>query len=229
MKYLLITLAVQDGERRHDHRLLHTTNAQSIEFAAQRYAASFWGFGKRYNKEDDFWWVNGEITIRLSNVIELSLYEYQLMNRLFGGYKETKPYFEIVQAGHCEARNGEEIHIHCGENGNLFLYQDEDKLGFIVDVYGQDNFVDSMTVWEEDLEPKEIKVPTGLVNAKGDELFEGNKLVLGKPEVVQEFMNNFNKAVYKTIEIPDEIVRGIIERKESGQDCTEEESAEIKG
>ena len=98
MKYLFITLAVQDGERRHDHRCLHTTNAKNIEFAAQRYAASFWGFGERQNKEDDFWWVNGEITIRLTSVIELSKSEYKLMSDIFSGnVREIHPTNKEIQ------------------------------------------------------------------------------------------------------------------------------------
>lgn len=55
MKKLFITLKVQDGENTHTHRVLHTTNAQNIEFAAQRYVANFWGNGERQNKKDDFW------------------------------------------------------------------------------------------------------------------------------------------------------------------------------
>jgi hypothetical protein len=160
MKYLLITLAVQDGERRHDHRCLHTTNAQSIDFAAQRYAASFWGYGERQNKEDDFFWFFGEITVRLTAVIELTEYEYKLMSDIFGGRINRNGYFEIVHEGHCGASDREEIQIHAGENGNIILYQDNEKLGFIIDVYGQNDLADTMTVWEEDLNPEDEKIPT---------------------------------------------------------------------
>jgi len=151
MKYLFITLDVQDGERKHTHRILHTTNAKNIEFAAQRYVANFWGYGERQNKEDDFWWFFGEITCRLYTVVEISEFEYKLMSDIFSGRTESKNYFEIVHAGHCEASNREEIQIHCGENGNLFLFQDADKLGFIVDVYGQNDLANTMTVWEDDI------------------------------------------------------------------------------
>lgn len=155
MKYLFITLDVQDGERKHTHRILHTTNAKNIEFAAQRYVANFWGYGERQNKEDDFWWFFGEITCRLYTVVEISEYEYNLMSAIFSGRTESKNYFEIVHTGHCEASQREEIQIHAGENGNIILYQDADKLGFIVDVYGQNDLANTMTVWEDDIKPAE--------------------------------------------------------------------------
>jgi len=151
MKYLFIHLEVQDGERRHDHRILHTTNAKNIEFAAQKYAASFWGWGERYNKEDDYWWFNGEITIRLKNVIEISEYEYRLMSGIFTGRTDTNNYFKIVQAGYEAGLQREEVEINCGANGKIMIHQDGDKLGFIIDVYGQNDLADTMTVWEEDL------------------------------------------------------------------------------
>ncbi|HLO91570.1 MAG TPA: hypothetical protein VK172_10445 [Lentimicrobium sp.] len=63
-----------------------------------------------------------------------------------------KPYFEIVHQGYEKASDREEIRIHAGEHGNIVIYRDNDKLGFIVDVYGEVDHHDSMTVWEEDLE-----------------------------------------------------------------------------
>jgi len=64
-------------------------------------------------------------------------------------------YFEVMHQDFNEDAGREEIQIHAGENGNVIIYQDGDKLGFIVDVYGQNDHVDSMTVWEEDLNPKD--------------------------------------------------------------------------
>jgi hypothetical protein len=49
-KYLYIYLVVQDGERRHDHKVLHITKANNLAFAAERYVSTFWGYGK-VNKE----------------------------------------------------------------------------------------------------------------------------------------------------------------------------------
>lgn len=64
---------------------------------------------------------------------------------------ESDDYFKVTHTGFCKDAEREEVRIHAGENGNIVLFQDGDKLGFIVDVYGQTDHVDSMTIWEEDL------------------------------------------------------------------------------
>ena len=84
MKYLFIELKIQDGERQHNHRVLTTTLASNVRFAAERYAASYWGYGKREDK-DDYWWVNGEITIKVVRVTELTQYMYRAMSDIFSG------------------------------------------------------------------------------------------------------------------------------------------------
>jgi len=153
MKYLFITLKVQDGEHEHTHRVLHITTAVNIMFAAQRYASTFWGYGEH---NSDGWWEveSGCMAIRVENVREISKYEHKLLWDIFTGFQNSN-YFQIVQAGWCEASQREEIQIQAGENGNVFLHQDEDKLGFIVDVYGQNDHLDSITAWEDDLNPSE--------------------------------------------------------------------------
>ena len=60
-------------------------------------------------------------------------------------------YFKVIHTGFCKDSQREEIQIHAGENGNIFIFQDDDKLGFIIDVYGQEDHHDTMAVWEEDL------------------------------------------------------------------------------
>jgi len=155
MKHLFIELEVREGERVHTHRILHTTLAENIYFAAERYVASFWGWGER---EDNHWWFFGEITATLKKVMEITEYEYKLMGRIFSGDK-IPGYFQIQHAGWCEASQREEIQVHCGEHGNLFLFQDDGKLGFIVDVYGENDHVGTMQVWEEDLCPDEDDAP----------------------------------------------------------------------
>jgi len=151
IKYLFITLDVQDGERKHTHRILHSTPGENIEFAAQRYVAAFWGQGERYNKEDDYFWFFGEITCRLSNVVELTEYEYKLMSRIFSGDPKRNDYFEIVQKGYEAGLQREELEVNCGENGKLMIAKTPE--GFVVDVYNQDEEVNTMTVWEDDLTP----------------------------------------------------------------------------
>jgi len=87
MKYLFIELAIQDGEREHNHRVLHTTTGNNINFAAERYAASYWGRGTRESRKDNFWWVNYEITIRVELVMELTKEEYTFMSGIFSGQR----------------------------------------------------------------------------------------------------------------------------------------------
>lgn len=84
MKYLFIELRIQDGERQHTHRVLTTTLASNVRFAAERYAASYWGHGKREDK-DNYWWFDGEITIKVIRVTELSEFMYKAMSDVFSG------------------------------------------------------------------------------------------------------------------------------------------------
>jgi hypothetical protein len=62
-------------------------------------------------------------------------------------------YFEIVAQGYDEELQREQIQIHAGKNGNVFLIKNDD--GFIVDVYNQNENIDSMPIWEDDLTPEE--------------------------------------------------------------------------
>lgn len=73
---------------------------------------------------------------------------------------ETKPlYFKIVHSGWQQGIDREEIQIHAGKHGNIFIFQDRDKLGFIINVYGQEDHHNSMNVWEEDLNNTENDFP----------------------------------------------------------------------
>jgi hypothetical protein len=81
-------------------------------------------------------------------------------------------YFEVMHQDYYEDAGREEIQIHAGENGNVYLFQDGDKLGFIIDVYGQNDIVDTMTVWEEDLNPVDDE----------DEKFDPNNFSLCEKE-----------------------------------------------
>ncbi len=79
-KYLFIELSVRDGERVHDHRVLHTTRAENIEFAAQRYVSTYWGWGER---EHNHWWFHDEIICELKKVVELTKKDYIKLNKIF--------------------------------------------------------------------------------------------------------------------------------------------------
>jgi hypothetical protein len=74
---------------------------------------------------------------------------------------ESNDYFEIVSAGYNEDLQREEIQIHAGENGNIFLIKTEE--GFIVDVYNQTENVNTMAIWEEELTPDDESIPDELI------------------------------------------------------------------
>lgn len=83
MKYIFIQLAIQDGEREHTHRIVHTTNAKNLAFAVERYASTYWGYSE-LDKSSKCWYAfGGEISIKVENWKELTQEEYKLINKLF--------------------------------------------------------------------------------------------------------------------------------------------------
>lgn len=149
----MIILLVQDGENTHDHKILHTTENGDIQAAAREYASTFYGDNSEFNEHTKFWEFNaGCIAVQLYNVVELTEFEYNLIKRIFDGDPRPNNYFDIVAAGKDRELDREEIQIHAGEHGNIMIHQDGDKLGFIVDVYGENDIANTMTVWEDELE-----------------------------------------------------------------------------
>lgn len=151
MKRLFITLKVQDGENSHTHRILHSTPGDNIQFAAQRYAAGFYGDDEP--ERQDTWWYffSGTIAVEVERVTELTEYEYKLLSRIFSGDKDRNDYFQIVSKGYEAGLQREEVEINLGENGKMMIYKTPE--GSIVDVYSQDEEVNTMTIWEDDLTP----------------------------------------------------------------------------
>ncbi len=78
INFLYLQLSIQDGYREHIHRVLHTTKAKNIHFAAERYAARYWSRGRVEGRKS---WMqcNGEIAVRLEKVTRLTKREYELM------------------------------------------------------------------------------------------------------------------------------------------------------
>lgn len=151
MKHLFITLKIQDGEHEHTHRVLTTCeDHENILEAANNYAKDYWGDSDKEEDSEWYYFLGGTIALKVQNVELLSEYEYNLLNQIFYGNTRTG-YFKIVQAGYEKGLQREEVEINCGENGKIMIHQDEDKLGFIIDVYGQNNEAGTMTIWEEDL------------------------------------------------------------------------------
>ena len=81
MKYLYIELRIIDGNREYTQRSLHSTTAKNILFAAERFAATYWGYGER---EGEGWLFDGgEVYVEYTKVKELTKEEYENLNRLF--------------------------------------------------------------------------------------------------------------------------------------------------
>jgi hypothetical protein len=81
IRYLFIHLEVQDGDRRHYHRILHTTKASNLNFAVERCVSTYWGYGKA--DKQSRWWNYGECSGRLKSFTELTKEEYEMLTYLF--------------------------------------------------------------------------------------------------------------------------------------------------
>lgn len=73
------------------------------------------------------------------------------MLKVIDAFTDTEDYFKIQSNGYNHELQREEIQIHCGENGNLMLVKTDE--GFVVDVYGQNDIVGTMAIWEDQLVP----------------------------------------------------------------------------
>jgi hypothetical protein len=81
-----------------------------------------------------------------------------------------KNYFDIVHTGYQKDLEREEIQVHAGENANIFLIKTEE--GFIVDVYGQNDIIDSITVFEDDIAVEESNAPENFSDVEIEEFKE---------------------------------------------------------
>jgi len=74
----------------------------------------------------------------------------------------SKPYFKIVAKGYNKRLEREQIEISVGDNsGKVFLIKTD--CGFIVDVFSpvegdEDELVNTMTIFDDDLEPEDVEV-----------------------------------------------------------------------
>jgi len=83
IKHLYIRLIVREGEYEHTHHCLYLTMAENINFAAELYAARFWGPSYR----DGYRWMaqGGCMAIRVDRVLEISEEKYLELHSLFYG------------------------------------------------------------------------------------------------------------------------------------------------
>jgi hypothetical protein len=84
---------------------------------------------------------------------EMQVFDFELEEeRDMTSKKEPKLYFKIVQSGYNKELEREEIQIHAGENGNLMIVKTDE--GFVVDAFDiGGNNIDTMAVWEDDINP----------------------------------------------------------------------------
>ena len=80
MKHLFIVIEVQEGEFEHTHKILHTTNCENLQFAAEWYTAHFWGFGSR-DFDDEWWWWDGEHCGSLYSWKEVSEEDFKVLSK----------------------------------------------------------------------------------------------------------------------------------------------------
>lgn len=95
----------------------------------------------------------GDVTVleELLGFIEKDKLVQSLPEEQWSLYRSSSDYFNIRATGFNPDIDREEIEINCGENGKLMIYKTDE--GFVVDAYGQEDCVKTMTVWEEDINP----------------------------------------------------------------------------
>jgi hypothetical protein len=86
---------------------------------------------------DPLEWHSGDVAIAFRRWME-------------GKIGDADNYFQVKKVGYDKELQREEVQIHGGEHGNILLIKTDE--GFVVDIYGENDLVDSMTVWEADLE-----------------------------------------------------------------------------
>lgn len=84
-------------------------------------------------------WHSGDVVIAFRRWIE------NQSSEVINTPKED--YFKIVRQGYNHELQREEIQIHAGKNGNVFLIKTEQ--GFIIDVYAQQDHLTTQTIWED--------------------------------------------------------------------------------
>lgn len=90
-------------------------------------------------------WHSGDVGIAFRRWIEK-----QSEIEVVGHFCPEPTYFRVVKSGWDSELQRQEVQIHGGDNANIFLIKNDQ--GFIVDVYGQNDLVNSMTIWERDVE-----------------------------------------------------------------------------
>ena len=85
MKHLYIVIEIREGEFEHTHKILHSTNCQNLQFAAEWYVAHYWGFGERDRwfdkRKTTWWWWDGVHCGRLDSWEEVPEEDYEVLSK----------------------------------------------------------------------------------------------------------------------------------------------------
>ena len=103
---------------------------------------------------------------------------------------EHDDYFKVVKTGYNVDLQREEIQIHAGENGNIFLIKTDE--GFIVDVYNQTEEVNTMAIWEEQLIPDDELSDEEIVFNECEEIYNNG----GKSAVIDHVEEQMKKRFF---------------------------------
>lgn len=63
--------------------------------------------------------------------------------------KDTKPYFNVVKNGYDKDLQREQVQINVEQNCDIFLIKTDE--GFIVDVYSGGGLLDSITIFNDEI------------------------------------------------------------------------------
>ena len=85
-------------------------------------------------------WSNGDVAIAFRRWLESK-----------SNVEQTDDYFQIVRKGYDKELQREEVQIHGGYHANIMLIKTDE--GFVIDVYGESDHIDSLTIWEDQLDP----------------------------------------------------------------------------
>jgi hypothetical protein len=62
-------------------------------------------------------------------------------------------YFHLISSGWNGDVQRQEVEINAGDNGKIMIVKTDE--GFVIDVYGQNDIVDTMAIWEDTLNPSD--------------------------------------------------------------------------
>lgn len=80
--YIFIHIVVQDGERRHDHKIVFQTKCKNTVFAVMWYVCHYWGFSWLDKESLSVFAHGGEIALKVALFKRISKMEYEIFNKI---------------------------------------------------------------------------------------------------------------------------------------------------